>query len=65
MKTVYECDHCGKKFDDWRVCAEHEKSHITPLAVVKFGLYEGGSKYPKVAVIRMSDGNEVTYALEL
>lgn len=65
MRTVYECDHCGKRFDDWEECFNHKQSHVRPTDIVKFGLYEEGSEYPKVIVIRMSDDKEVTYSLDL
>jgi len=28
MKTIYQCDGCGKEFSDWKVCSDHENEHI-------------------------------------
>lgn len=65
MKTVYECDNCGKRFDNWQECFDHEQSHVRPTDIVKFGTYAGGSGYPQFIVVRMSDNEEVTYSLDL
>ena len=27
-RVVYECKYCGKDFEIWDECEEHEKSHL-------------------------------------
>lgn len=28
VRVLYECKHCGKEFEFWDECNEHEQSHI-------------------------------------
>ena len=30
MKSVYQCEKCGKLFDDYSVCSDHESEHWIP-----------------------------------
>ena len=38
MKTIYECEHCGKQFSDRACCAYHEVLHLKNLEKIKYYL---------------------------
>lgn len=66
MKTIYICDLCGKQFNDWEECWDHEKNHITPEAYsVKPVSYisDNGEPvtYPMDINVPMTDGALIQY----
>ena len=64
MKTIYKCDLCGKEFEDWKECFDHEtQGHIKPLRIDKASEYNEllGFYYPGKLWVRMDDGAVVIY----
>lgn len=67
MKTVYRCEKCGKEFEEWDKCYEHEKSHVTPIYAQPFALDENGYAYkpnipyPDMLAVEMSNGAIILY----
>lgn len=70
MKKVYQCDHCGKTFDNKDACQIHEAGHLVmPLSTT--GIYCRGygnredqdRRYPTVLDVQMNDGAVGIYEL--
>ena len=36
MKTLYECEYCGKQFTDKNTCLRHEESHLDDMDKFKY-----------------------------
>lgn len=67
MKTLFQCDLCGKRFTDPKECAEHETMHRKPSQIESYSTYhlEGSyfDVYPRHLRVRMDDGAIVKYHL--
>lgn len=65
MKTIYECDKCGMRFDKFDDCHDHERNHVYAIRTEELDynrdeLLEGGP-YPLHVKLKMTDGAEVVY----
>lgn len=63
MKTVYVCEKCGAKFDDFSACLDHEGEHIQPIAYsgIQALNYSTTFEYPRLLLVDMSDGSRASY----
>lgn len=73
MKTVYICEKCGKEFDCFEECMEHEyKYHQKPVWRMELEWYHAKQdiiderlrRYPCGIVLEMEDGAMVAYRVD-
>lgn len=70
MKEIksYECDYCHDYYETKEECRKCEKSHIEPVKIsesVWTPKDGGGSAYPEVIFVEMSNGEIVTYSCKI
>ena len=61
MQTIYKCEGCGKEFDSWQECGDHEKAHIKVKSSQL--LFNQGESHPEVIKVVFSDGSSGNYML--
>ena len=64
MRTVYYCDGCGKPFENYQECADHEKvAHVVPKTYEKIKAYFYGEEniYPDELEVTMTDGSVISF----
>ena len=67
MKTTYECEKCGAKYDHWNPAMDCEKSHIGTSVILDGSKWGNSEIYPEYAnflTVEMQDGARVVYVLD-
>lgn len=68
MKTIYECELCGKRFEDYNECIDHEIAHICPAyGGTKARRYDNlspNAEYPSMLHARMTNDDVVAYRFD-
>ncbi len=67
MKTTYECEKCGAKFDHWDPAMDCENGHIgysVILTASKWGNSEIYPEYAEALTVEMTDGTRAVYVLD-
>ena len=63
--TQYKCETCGTAYSTQDKCRECEAFHVAVDSVSQYKYNPKGmgpeSKYPHAVVIRMADGNQLTF----
>lgn len=67
MITIYECEKCGEKFDEWKNCYDHESNHLGVQHIDSAVNYGGSKLFPEYAatiVVAMRDESKAVYVID-